>query len=39
MGFGYNWHSGFEEMFEIVIILESWVKGQTITLTSSTLKS
>ena len=39
MGFGYNWPSGFEEMFEIVIILESWVKGQTMALTSSTHKS
>ena len=39
MGFGYNWQSGFEEMFEIVIILESWVKGQTMTLTSFTNKS
>ena len=39
MGFGYSWPSGFEEMFEIVIICESWVKGQTMTLTSSTHKS
>ena len=29
----------FEEMFEIVILWESWVKGQTMTLTSSTHKS
>ena len=36
MGFGNDWPSGFEEMFEIVIILESWVKGQSMTLTSST---
>ena len=30
---------GFEEMFEIVIIWESLVKGQTMTFTSSTHKS
>ena len=29
----------FEEIFEIVILWESWVKGQTMTLTSSTHKS
>ena len=29
----------FEEMFELVIIWESWIKGQTITFTSSTHKS
>ena len=29
----------FEEMFKIVILWESWVKGQTMTLTSSTHKS
>ena len=29
----------FEEMFETVILWESWVKGQTMTLTSSTHKS
>ena len=39
MGSGYNWPSGFEEMFETVIIREFWVKGQTMTLTSSTHKS
>ena len=29
----------FEDMFESVIIWESWVKGQTMRLTSSTHKS
>ena len=28
----------FDEMFEIAILLESWVKGQTMILTSSTHK-
>ena len=29
----------FEEMFEIVILWESWIKGQTMALTASTHKS
>ena len=39
MGFGYNCPVAFEESFEIVILCESWVKDQTMTLTSSTHKS
>ena len=36
MKFCYNSPSGsFEEMFEIVILKEPWITGQTMTLTSS----
>ena len=36
MKFYYDLPSGVEKMFEIVILLKSWVIGQKITLTSCT---
>ena len=39
MKFCDNWPSGFEDMFEIIILLVSLVKGQTMTLTSCSYKS
>ena len=39
MKFGYNWPSGFPEMFEIVILRESWLKSQMMTLTSCSHRS
>ena len=35
----FDWPNGFLAMFETVLLLESWVKGETMTMTASTYTS